>query len=245
MYTFGMLKNKMLEQLTESYRSQNKPEMKTIISLIKENKEFKEMFMFYDDIEKKYFDNKETATLYVEEISAILKGKNKSLASFSKKVNKQLTEVHAPLNPVYVCLDTLLEEDTLFNVDKKIIAKKWLVEHLMKVKELEALQESLNLVTNEPLLYAVLVNNFNSLYGNTLNESEQSELKEILDLNSDDLDKSIITLKEQVLTRISKILNEDTNTDLSKKLTDVKDEVESMDSTRFNYYKLKQLKSNL
>ena len=66
MKKFGVIKTKILNKLTESYANENKAEIKDILTLIKENKEFKEMYLFYEEIENKYIEDKETAKLYVE-----------------------------------------------------------------------------------------------------------------------------------------------------------------------------------
>ena len=73
MSKFGILKTKILKKLTESYSTQNKKEVKDILSTIKENKDFKEMYLFYEEIENKYIEDKEVAQLYVENISPILR----------------------------------------------------------------------------------------------------------------------------------------------------------------------------
>ena len=69
MKNFGALKTKLLNKLTESYAKENKAEIKSILSTIKENKEFKEMYLFYEEIENKFFEDKEIAKLYVLEYS--------------------------------------------------------------------------------------------------------------------------------------------------------------------------------
>ena len=42
MKKFGDIKSKMLTKLTDSYSKQNKQEIKSMLNLIKENKDFKE-----------------------------------------------------------------------------------------------------------------------------------------------------------------------------------------------------------
>lgn len=59
MSKIGVLKTKILKKLTESYSNQNKSEMKDILKTIKENKDFKELYLFYEEIEDKYFEDKE------------------------------------------------------------------------------------------------------------------------------------------------------------------------------------------
>jgi hypothetical protein len=244
MNKFGVLKTKILKKLTESYSNKNKEEVKDILNTIKENKDFKEMYLFYEEIENKYFDDKEIAKLYVEEIKSVLKDKSDKIASFSKNLNTKLKDVEINENELYSYLDLLVQEENLNNVDKKIIAKKKLVEHLTTKKEIVKKEET-QLVENENLLYAVLANNFNVLYNNSLNESQKKELQGILSLSDEDLNVKISDLKESILGQVGNILSESKDVDLSNKLTKVKDEVDEMKPSKFNYYRLVQLKNGL
>ena len=244
MNKFGVLKTKILKKLTESYSNKNKGEVKDILNTIKENKDFKEMYLFYEEIENKYFDDKEIAKLYVEEIKSVLKDKSDKIASFSKNLNTKLKDVEINENELYSYLDLLVQEENLNNVDKKIIAKKKLVEHLTTKKEIVKKEET-QLVENENLLYAVLANNFNVLYNNSLNESQKKELQGILSLTDEDLNVKISDLKESILGQVGNILSESKDVELSNKLTKVKDEVDEMKPSKFNYYRLVQLKNGL
>jgi hypothetical protein len=244
MNKFGVLKTKILKKLTESYSNKNKSEVKDILNTIKENKDFKEMYLFYEEIENKYFDDKEIAKLYVEEIQSVLKDKSDKIASFTKKLNTKLKDVEINENELYSNLDFLVQEENLSNVDKKIIAKKKLVEHLTTKKEIVKKEET-QLVENENLLYAVLANNFNVLYNNSLNESQKKELQGILSLTDEDLEVKIGDLKESILGQVGNILSESKDGDLTSKLTKVTDEVNEMKPSKFNYYRLVQLKNGL
>ena len=244
MNKFGILKTKILKKLTESYSNKNKGEVKDILNTIKENKDFKEMYLFYEEIENKYFDDKEIAKLYVEEIQSVLKDKSDKIASFTKNLNTKLKDVEINENELYSNLDLLVQEENLSNVDKKIIAKKKLVEHLTTKKEIVKKEET-QLVENENLLYAVLANNFNVLYNNSLNESQKKELQGILSLTDEDLEVKISDLKESILGQVGSILSESKDNDLTGKLTKVKDEVNEMKPSKFNYYRLVQLKNGL
>lgn len=244
MSKFGVLKTKILKKLTESYSSQNKTEMKEILKMIKENKDFKELYLFYEEIENKYFEDKDTAKLYVEELNNILKNKSKKLSEFCNRLNEKLNDIEINENEVYSSLDALLEDDSLSNIDKKVLSKKKLVGHLTTKKQTNESSVP-EVVLNESLLHAVLVNNFNVLYTNNLNEEQQEELKTILSMNQEDLDKNMSELKENVLVQVSKILSENSDQELSTKLTQVQDEVNKMTFNKFNYYKLKELKNGL
>jgi hypothetical protein len=244
MNKIGVIKTKILKKLTESYSSQNKNEMKSILNTIKENKEFKEMYLFYEEIENKYFEDKEVAKLYVEELNSILKSKSSNLQSFCNILNEKLGDVEVNENELYTTLDTLLENETLNNIDKKVIAKKKLVEHLTIKKEIKESDKS-TYSANENLLHTVLANNFNVLYSNSLNESQKEELKNILSMSNDDLNDKTKELKESILTQVETILTESKDSEFNMKLNSVKSEVQSMDTSKINYYRLTELKNGL
>ena len=90
MKKFGIIKSKLLNKLTESYANENKAEIKNILTTIKENKDFKEMYLFYEEIENKYIDDKETAQLYVEGIANILKQQMDEISIFCTSLNKMI-----------------------------------------------------------------------------------------------------------------------------------------------------------
>jgi septal ring factor EnvC (AmiA/AmiB activator) len=178
MNKIGVVKSKILKKLTESFGSGEKSEMKQILSKVVTNKDFKEMYLFYEDIENKYFDNSEVAKLYVEELNSVLKSKSKILSTFCKELNETLGDIEFENNELYSYLDQLTEDDSLSNLDKKIIAKKKLIEHLTTSKNVGA-EDKPTYTTNENLLYSVLANNFNTLYSDRLNENQKEELKNI------------------------------------------------------------------
>ena len=247
MNKFGAIKTKLLSKLTESYAKENKAEIKDILTTIKENKEFKEMYLFYEEIENKYIDDKETAKLYVEGLNTYFGqpiGNWNNLNMFCESLDKKLGDDEIKTNELYESLDTLSEKDLLSNIEKKIIAKKKLVEHLTTKKELKESKET-TLVPNETLLNAILANNFNILYTQTLSETEKEELKNILSIPYDDLITKSNELAESVINQVSTLLSETTETDLSNKLKAVKDEVTQMSPSRYNYYRLNELKNGL
>jgi hypothetical protein len=244
MNKFGVIKTKLLNKLTESYAKENKAEIKNILTTIKENKDFKEMYLFYEEIENKYIDDKETAKLYVEGVIGILKQQMDDLTIFCTSLNKMINVEQINENEIYNSLDILIEKDSLSNIEKKVKAKKKLVEHLTTKKEIKESKDS-TLVPNENLLNAVLTNNFNALYSNTLSETEKGELKNILSIPYDEIVDKTGELKESIINQVSTLLSESNDTDLSIKLKAVKDEVTQMYPSRYNYYRLNELKNGL
>ena len=247
MNKFGIIKTKLLNKLTESYANENKSEIKNILTTIKENKDFKEMYLFYEEIENKYIEDKEIAKLYVEGLSTYFGepiGNWKKLNMFCETLKSKLSDVEIQPNELYESLDMLSEKDSLSNIEKKVIAKKKLVEHLTTKKEIKESKET-TIVPNETLLNAVLANNFNVLYNQTLSESQKEELKNILSIPYEELLTKTSELKESVINQVSTLLSESNETDLSNKLKAVKDEVIQMQPSRYNYYRLNELKNGL
>jgi uncharacterized protein (DUF1015 family) len=245
MNKFGELKTKMLTKLTESYTKENKTEVKDILKTIKENKNFKEMYLFYEEIENKYIEDKETAKLYVEGVSTMLNQESNDLTTFCESLNKKLGDIEITTNELYESLDQLMVKDSLSNIENKVIAKKKLVNHLTTRKEVNESKQSVY-SQNENLLHAVLANNFNVLYSNTLSESQQEELKTILSIPNEELDSKTIELKESIKNQVNSLLNEAVADDeMSSKLNKVKSEVEEMKTSRYNYYRLTELKNGL
>lgn len=243
MSKFGILKTKILTKLTESYSSQNKKEVKDILSTIKENKDFKEMYLFYEEVENKYIEDKEVAQLYVENISPILKKNMESIKDFSKSLNEKINVDSVRTHELYEALDTLAEADKLSNIEEKVTAKRKLIEHLTTKKDIVE-NASKNVTPNESLLNAVLANNFNVLYNATLSESEKEKLKEILAIPHAEMVTNTNELKESILTQVDGLLKEATD-DFETKLKKVQQEVKEMEPSKYNYYRLQELKNGL
>lgn len=244
MNSFGKIKNKILGKLTESYSRENKSEMKNIIKKIKGNNDFKEMYLFYEEIENKYFDDIEIAKLYVEELSDILKTKKNLIKDFCESLNETIGDVSFEENELYNYLDQLSESDNLNNLDKKVIAKKKLVEHLITKKEIKESKETIH-TNNENLLHAVLVNNFNVMYDNTLTEEQKKSLSEILSMSTNEIEIKTNELKESLNEKINTILSESIDDTMKEKLERVKDEISKKQPSRINYYSLVELKNGL
>jgi hypothetical protein len=247
MNKFGVIKTKLLNKLTESYAKENKAEIKNILTTIKENKDFKEMYLFYEQIENKYIEDKEIAKLYVEGLSTYFGqpiGNWGDLNLFCKSLDNKLGDIIIENNDLYESLDILSEKDTLSNIEKKVIAKQKLVKHLTTKKQIKESKET-TIVPNETLLNAVLANNFNVLYNQTLSESEKEELKNILSISHDELITKSNELAESIINKVTTLISESNDTDLSNKLNAVKDEVSKMYPSRYNYYRLNELRNGL
>ncbi len=248
MSKIGIIKSKLIKKLTESYGEKNKTELKSILKSITENKKFKEMYLFYEEMENKYIEDKETAKLYVEGLENLLNSQsiNNDLLVFCEDLNRKLGEFEIEGNELYESLDQLFTQDTLSNIENKVIARKKLIEHVTKKKQTSTEEKNIVPFTmNENLLYGVLANNFNVLYGNTLSEEQQVEFKNIMSLTNDDIVAKTNELKENINSKIDSILTESTDGEMNNKLNKVKEEVNNKETSRLNYFRLIELRNGL
>lgn len=244
MNTFGTIKSKLLKKLTESYISKNKTDIKEILNIINLDKEFRDLYLFYEDIENKYINDTEVAKSYVEELSNMLKNKKTLVEGTCILLEEKLENIIIEENKIYDALDQLLDIDSLKNIEKKVIAKKKIIEVVTTEKKKEV-NESTVFTKNEPLLHTVMANNFNAYYEQALNEEEQNEFKSILSMSKEDLEKEVTTIKETILNKIDGLLNESSDDTLKTKLSDVKKQVNGEGVSKYSYYKLKNLLTDI
>jgi len=242
MATFGHVKNKVLVKLTESYGKKDfKENLKKYFKPIMNSRVLKEMYSLYEDIETMSFDDKETAQLYVEELSKVLKDKHHDVSKSVFDLNESLKDVTKTENPIYESLDVLSCPDKLGNISAKVIAKKTLVEHLMKSKTSDEL--NIQQGVNESLLNSVLVNNFNVSYDKTLSEEDKSKLKSILGLSQEDVETEMKSLNETINSKLEELVKEDK--EFESKASHVKKEINEMSYSRYNLYRLQDLLEGL
>lgn len=244
MNSFGKIKSKILHKLGESYISGNKTEMKSILKTIKENKDFKEMYLFYEEIENLELTDQNSAQLYVETVEPLLIDKAQSIRTICEELSKTIGEIEFEKNDLYECLDTLSQKSNLNNLDQKVLAKKKIIEYLKTKKQLKE-SEAKTYTSNENLLHAVLANNFNVLYNNTLDKESKDKLKNILSIKEDELNAKVKELSENIINKVNSLINESSENELTEKLEKVKKEINGMSPTKYNYYRLTQLENGL
>jgi hypothetical protein len=240
--TFGHIKNKVLVKLTESYGTKEfKGNINKYFKPIMNSSVLKEMYSLYEEIESKTFDDKETAQIYVEELSRVLKEKHHDISKSLFDLNESLKDVDKTTNHLYEWLDHLSTPDKLGNISSKVVAKKKLVEHLVTDKTQDELKVDKSV--NENLLNTVLVNNFNSDYGKDLTESEKEKLHSILSLDIEELNIKFSDLQESINSTLDLLTEEDSS--FKSKADEVRNEVIKMDVSKYNLYRLEDLLEGL
>lgn len=242
MATFGHIKNKVLTKLSNSYgKSEFKNNLKEHFKPIMGNDILKEMYSLYEEIETKTFDDKETAQLYVEELSKVLKVRYSEVSVVLNKMNESLIGTNVESNKLYESLDCISTPDKLGNISEKVVAKKFLVEHLMSNKDSDVLKVENGV--NEHLLNSVLTNNFNISFGDTLSEEDKTKLRDILSITNEDLNTKFGELKESINNTLDSLV--ETDLSFSEKSNDVRKEISEMTQNKYNLYRLEELLENL
>jgi len=245
MVKFGELKTKLLVKLTESYNSGNRKELLDLIKKLKSNKNLVEVYKFYEDMETTYIQQKDNARLFVETLEPHFIEKMKSINSDCKKLNKILKDVVSEKNELYEWLDSISEEHNINNINEKFRSKENFIKFLTEEKEIKTNDISNVQIENFSLLNNVLVNNFNIKYGDFLNEEQKKTFKKIVSMDEKKLLEEMNIIKSELSDKIKNILSESNDDSLTEKLMNVKKQVDETKSSRYNYYKLLELKNGL
>ena len=245
MSNFGKLKSKLLTKLTESYNSGNKNELKDLIKKLKSNKNLVEMHNFYEEMESMYFPNKDAAKLYVETLEPQLIEKMNSIKSDCKGLNKSLKDVVSESNEVYGFLDILSEDNNIHNISKKIDARENFINFLTTKKTVKKEEEPTVQFENHTLLNTVLVGNFNTKFTDFLNDEQKETFTKIVSMTESELETETQKIKSEINQKIESILKESTDGLMNEKLNKVKEDLNESELTKYNYFKMTELKKGL
>ena len=245
MSNFGEIKSKMLTKLTESYNSGNKNELKDLIKKLKSNKNLVEMHNFYEEMESMYFPNKDAAKLYVETLEPQLIEKMNSIKSDCKGLNKSLKDVVSESNEVYGFLDILSEDNNIHNISKKIDARENFINFLTTKKTVKKEEEPTVQFENHTLLNTVLVGNFNTKFTDFLNDEQKETFTKIVSMTESELETETQKIKSEINQKIESILKESTDGLMNEKLNKVKEDLNESELTKYNYFKMTELKKGL
>lgn len=240
----GKLKINLVNKLIESYSNGNLSDMRSILKEISKNKNLKDLFLFYEEIEEKTIDDDDIAKLYVEQLSNILNEKYVIVKNKCEELISKLDDNLTESNDLYDLLDILTEDTNLNNLDLKIKAKKDLIEYLKKPKpDSEVISE--NFTENEALLYSVLTNNFNNVYNRLLNEDEKGKLKFYASLTDREVVNMVTEAKQEIKDKINTLKEDIQDEEIIEKLNLTLKEVDETSESRYDLFRLNELKKDL
>lgn len=241
---FGILKEKILIHLTESYTNKNKDSIKTVLNKIKD-KNFKELYLFYENFETKEISDESIIDQYITESEKQLKEKIVQIKDLQEELESLLKDVEVVNeNSVYSLLDSLTENTNLNNLEEKIETKTKIKKHLLSTKE-KLNENSPNFINNENLLLTKLTHDFNNKYSDFLSEDEKKTFCDIVNMNETELNDNFNTLVETTVEKLNTLKTGEPDIDV--KIEETKEKIlnENFKPNKVNYLTILDLNNSL
>ena len=244
MNSFGQIKTKIEKVFSKGHYDKDfKKNIKGFKKYVLEQKSIAKVYFLYDELSSPKGLSESVVDDYISESFEHLK----NIIDTNKKKIQELGE----------WIDSVLEENVnneYEDIDKQVYTKN-------VVKNLESLIESKqrikkNLMTtkvvgenvsiNIPLssMLKIATNTFNKEFEN-LNEEEKKEFKHLTSLKGEKLTEEINKVKNSVIKKLTKNLNESKESDLSEKIQSTINKINESKNTIFSLYKLQQLNKGL
>jgi len=244
MNSFGYIKTKIEKVFSKGHYDKDfKKNIKGFKKYVLEQKSIAKVYFLYDELSSPKGLSESVVDDYISESFEHLK----NIIDTNKKKIQELGE----------WIDSVLEENVnneYEDIDKQVYTKN-------VVKNLESLIESKqrikkNLMTtkvvgenvsiNIPLssMLKIATNTFNKEFEN-LNEEEKKEFKHLTSLKGEKLTEEINKVKNSVIKKLTKNLNESKESDLSEKIQSTINKINESKNTIFSLYKLQQLNKGL
>jgi len=241
---FGKTKNRIDSILvnTFSQKSKFKKAFHTLMESLKDNPTNREFFVLYSQIENKSFVSSKDAEDYLNESIKTLKSKkNKvNLRKVNNSIKKYSSYIGKQSNKLYESMDTLIFNENVLDIEKRIEAKKVVLNNLQTPKT-KSISE--NKVPTS-LLINLSTKNFNKKYGN-LTENDKVKFKTLMNKDINKLEKEINTLVEEVSGKLDKLISESSDSKLLIKLEETKKKIQETKKNKVSFYKIKELNKTL
>jgi hypothetical protein len=243
MNTFGKIKTKIEEATALTYKTEKFEVLMNVFNkLVLENKDLSELYYIYDDLSTNKGLCGDIADDYINEnieYSQVLIKENINVINLLDNFLDKIIDTN---NNSYKNIDTLIYDNSIKNLEKVLESKKQIKttlikEHEEKVKNTEVI--NLPLETMLKVYEGTLKEKLN------LKESDVKEIISITNLSKGELEKEMSNLKESISTKLKGTLNESTDTDLHNTINQTIKKVMDSKNDYYEYYKLKQLNSEL
>jgi hypothetical protein len=242
MNTFGNIKTNIEKAASELAK---KPEFKRFIfefnTLVLKNKDISELYSIYDDLSTKKGVSPDIVNDYVNEsieyTQILIESQRKNIGYLNTWISSW---VKSNQND-YSDIDNAVYNNSIRNLESVLESKNNIKKTLISEEKINV-KESINLPISSMVSIA---NKTLSKQISNLSEGDKKELKEIMSLDKENLKKEINNLKEEVKSKLSKTLNESTDSDLQNKINQTINKIMETKCTHYDYYKLKKLSLGL
>lgn len=238
---FGTIKSKIEKVLSESYINEKEFKMNIFLfnEMVLKDKNLKKIFFLYDELSSKKGLNEEIAKDFLNESQVIFENVvNKIKPQTINELNLWVGNVKCKNE--YKNIDEFFSTNVL-TLENKIKSKKIILENIQKNPETEN-QDVVQVPFSK--MYKVANKTVND-YLNTLSESERKEVNKILKDSDQKLKIEFDVIKENVVDKLNKILNEESSDDVVTTIKETLNKVEKEEYNKINYVKLKKLNKSI
>jgi hypothetical protein len=238
---FGTIKSKIEKVLSESYVNEKEFKMNIFLfnEMVLKDKNLKKIFFLYDELSSKKGLNEEIAKDFLNESQVIFENVvNKIKPQTINELNLWVGNVKCKNE--YKNIDEFFSTNVL-TLENKIKSKKIILENIQKNPETEN-QDVVQVPFSK--MYKVANKTVND-YLNTLSESERKEVNKILKESDQKLKIEFDVIKENVVDKLNKILNEESSDDVVTTIKETLNKVEKEEYNKINYVKLKKLNKSI
>jgi len=236
---FGLLKSKIEKCLVESYANNTlKRDLFVFDQLVAKNKNLNKLYYLYDELSSNKGLSESIATDFITQSITLYENTvNKISKSDISDITLWVDQINTKNS--YEDIDNLFSNNVL-TLESKIRSKSVILENLKKKEESQ--NEFKNVSINEMVSIA---NKTVKNYLSSLSENEKRKLDSILLESDEKLKLKYEIIKEDVLEKLEEITSQETDSEVSTKLTETINKVKSENYDKLNYFKLQELNRSL
>jgi len=241
---FGTLKNNLDSVLVNTYNNKLlfKNAFHTLMGALKENKQTREFFVLYSQVENKNFEDKSLAEEYLNQVIKTLKVKKGKLhtSPLKKSLNKFTPYIKEGSNKIYKDLDLLIFNENVTRIEDRVKSKKSLIAHLSRIPSIQ-LKESK--VPNS-LLINLATKKFNEKF-NGLSSMDKKKFQNLYSQDESTLCEEYKKNMTQTLNKLDKLIADTSDNDLIIKLKETKHKINEGTFSKNSLLKIKELNTTL
>jgi hypothetical protein len=230
--TFGQIKSIIENNLVQSYN--NEKEFKKLLREFKyyvlNDKPLSKLYALYDQLSTPQNLTEEEAKDYL----------NEGISLIQKVVSGiKLPKTNGVVSNQYKNIDALVYSSSI-NIKERVEAKKSLIKTLMSENKKSSTSVALPIETMVKIANSTL----NQYVGN-LDENSKKEFLSLISENTDVLETVFVEKKEEALSKLNKILKNESDIQTKEKITETITKIENSTFDHLNLLKIKNLVESL
>jgi|TARA_R110000824_G_scaffold98447_3_gene234922 hypothetical protein len=238
---FAKYKQNLDNILENSYGDKKdfKKNLSVIMGAMKFSKPLREFFTLYNEIESKKFETIEDSRVYISEALGHLKRNKKELTKVKNVLDKIICDRKDlcvnTTNKIYEEIDNLIFNSSIKRLGNNVKSKKFLSESMIQ----KTIKQRINKTITPKVLAHVISKNYEEEFGGKLTESEKGILKNTLLMTEDSVIKEFNNVKDIAVTTLNKLLADSKDNNISAKLVETKNEINTLTSSKTNYIRVR------